>query len=360
MTGTARRDHAGSTTPQRLVISAPGTVSIIPAPAEQPGPGQVLARAVVSGISHGTELGWYHGQAPALHAGWDARLRVYRDGVPGRGYPVSPGYELVAAVLETGPGVTAVQPGQLVYLDRPHGSLHLASEDEAVAGALPEGTDPERAVFFPLARVALGGVHDAGIRVGETMLVTGLGVVGLLAAQLALRAGAGKVIGVDRHPLRAEAARKLGICPLLPEPGQDLAGMVAEQAGDDGADVAIEASGSYALLHQAIRSVRTCGRVVTIASYHGEQGGLLLGREYHRNRITLISSMTVNGCAQRRHPGWDLTRLNAAARDLVLGTALATAELITHRIPFTRAGEAYRLIDSRPEDTLKVVLTYDR
>lgn len=349
MTGSQRRC---------LMITAPGKVEIIPEPVNRPGRGQVLARSVVSGISHGTELAWYRGQAPGLHLGWDPRIRVYRDEMPGRGYPVAPGYETVALVEETGSGVTGVRPGQLVYLDRPHADLHMVGEDDAAAGLLPEGTDPERAVFLPLARVALGGVHDAAISVGDTVLVTGLGTVGLLAAQLAIRAGAGMVIGIDQHTPRVEAARGLGVHAIAPEPGQDIAGIVAELAGGDGADAAIEASGSYRLLHQAIRSVRACGRVVTVASYHGDQDGLLLGYEYHRNRVTLISSMTVNSCPQRGHPAWDLHRLNTAARNLVLNGSLAAAELITHRIPFTAAGTAYQLIDSQPDKTIKVVLTH--
>ncbi len=341
-----------------LMITGPGTAQIAAEPVRRPGRGQILARSVVSGISHGTELAWFRGQAPALHLGWDPVARVYRGGLPGRGYPVAPGYESVAVVEETGCDVTTVRPGQLVCLDRPHSDLHLVSEGEAAAGLLPDGADPERAVFVPLARVALGGVHDAAVHVGATVLVTGLGTVGLLAAQLALRAGAGTVIGIDRFPRRLQAARRLGIRAVMPQPGQDIADVVAELAGGDGADVAIEASGSYPLLHQAVRSVRACGRVVTVASYHGDQRGLLLGHEYHRNRITLVSSMTVNGCAQRSHPEWDLGRLNTAARDLILDGTLACSDLITHRFPFTGAQAAYQLIDSRPEDTVKVVLTY--
>jgi 2-desacetyl-2-hydroxyethyl bacteriochlorophyllide A dehydrogenase len=344
---------------RRLLITEPGKVEIVPERLGRPGRGQVLARSVVSGVSHGTELAWYRGLAPALHIGWDPDVRAYQDGAPGRGYPVAPGYELVAVVQETGADVRRVRTGDLVYLDRPHADLHLVGEDDAAAGLLAEGTDPERAVFFPLARVALGSVHDAAIRIGESVLVTGLGTVGLLAAQLALRAGAGIVIGVDRYPCRVEAASKLGIHAVLSGPGQDVARVVAGQAGGDGADVAIEASGSYRLLHQAIRSVRACGRVVTVASYHGDQDGLLLGHEYHRNRITLISSMTVSGCPQRGHPAWDLGRLNAVARGLVLDATLATSELITHRVPFTAADTAYQLISAHPDDTIKVVLTYE-
>jgi threonine dehydrogenase-like Zn-dependent dehydrogenase len=342
----------------RLMITAPGEVTIASGPALRAGSGQVLARSVVSGISHGTELAWYRGQAAALHLGWDPETRTYREGTPGRSYPIAPGYEMVARIEETGPGVTAVDAGQLVCLDEPHADLHLVTEAEAARGLLAEGTEPERAVFIPLARVALGGVHDAAISIGDVVLVTGLGVVGVLAAQLAQLAGASLVIGVDRYPLRLETGRRLGICPVTAGPGTDIADSVRAVAGVAGADVAIEASGSYPLLHQAIRSVRPGGRVVTVASYHGDQHGLLLGREYHRNRITLISSMTVNGCPQRGHPAWDLDRLNAVARDLIVDTKLTSAELITHRIPFASAVTAYQLIDTRPGDTIKVVLTY--
>ncbi len=349
MTGTRRH---------RLMITAPGEVAITAEPLPRPGPGQVLAWSVVSGISHGTELAWYRGQAAALHLGWDPEARVYRDGTPGRSYPVDPGYETVARIEETGSGVTAVCPGQLVCLDKPHADLHLVTEAEAKRGLLPDDTEPERAVFIPLARVALGGIHDAAISVGDVVMVTGLGVVGLLAAQIAKLAGAGVVIGVDRYPQRLEAARRLGIHPIAGEPGTDVADAAGAPTRPHGVDVAIEASGSYRLLHQAIRSVRPGGRVVTVASYHGDQRGLSLGHEYHRNKITLISSMTVNGCPQRGYPAWDLDRLNVVARELILDTKLASAELITHRIPLTSAGTAYELIDSRPEDTIKVVLTY--
>jgi threonine dehydrogenase-like Zn-dependent dehydrogenase len=200
-----------------------------------------------------------------------------------------------------------VSAGDLIAVDAPHATGHMLAEAVAAAGLLPAETDPQQAVFHILARVALGGVHDAQLQVGQTVVVMGLGTVGLLAVQQARHAGA-HVIGVDRYPLRVQAAQDVGVHAILAGEGVDVAAAVHEATGGAGADAAIEASGSYAGLHEAIRCLRVGGRAATVASYHGDQPGLRLGEEYHRNRITLISSMTINGCDQRTHPLWTLDR----------------------------------------------------
>jgi 2-desacetyl-2-hydroxyethyl bacteriochlorophyllide A dehydrogenase len=342
---------------QRLLITGPGTVELIGQRLPPVSEHDVYVRTVVSGISHGTEIAWLRGSAAALHRTWDVGRRIYLDG-PGRDFPVAPGYESIGRVIQVGPAVTAVTAGDLIAVDGPHADGHLLTETTAAAGLLPAGTDPEQAVFFILARVALGGVHDAALALGETVVIMGLGTVGLLAAQQARHAGA-TVIGVDRFPLRVQAAEALGVPAILAADNTDVAAWVREQAGQAGADAAIEASGTYSGLHEAIRCLRIGGRVATVASYHGDQPGLRLGEEYHRNRITLISSMTVNGCAQRTHPLWTLDRLNTAARQLITSGAVRTEGLITHRVPFERAAEAYALVTDTPQDTIKVVLTYD-
>jgi len=341
----------------RLLITGPGQVELIEHRLPALGEHDVYAETVISGISHGTEIAWLRGSAAALHRTWDGQRRFYLDG-PGRDFPVAPGYESIARVAEVGPAVTGVQVGDLIAADAQHATGHLLTEAAAVAGLLPAGTGPEQAVFHILARVALGSVHDAHLQVGESVVVMGLGTVGLLAVQQARHAGA-TVIGVDQFGLRVQAAQALGAPAILAAEGVDVAAAVREATGPAGADAAIEASGSYLGLHEAIRSLRVGGRVATIASYHGDQLGLRLGEEYHRNRITVISSMTINGCDQRTHPLWTLDRLNGTARRLIASGIVRTQGLITHRIPFDRAAEAYTLITDRPDETIKVVLTYD-
>jgi 2-desacetyl-2-hydroxyethyl bacteriochlorophyllide A dehydrogenase len=342
---------------RRLLITGPGTVELIEQRLPPVSEHDVYVHTVVSGISHGTEIAWLRGSAAALHRTWDAGRRIYLDG-PGRDFPVAPGYESIGRVIDAGAAVAGVKAGDLIAVDGPHADGHLLTETTAAAGLLPAGTDPEQAVFLILARVALGGVHDAALALGETVVIMGLGTVGLLAAQQARHAGA-TVIGVDRFPLRVQAAEALGVPAILAADNTDVAAWVREQAGQAGADAAIEASGTYSGLHEAIRCLRIGGRVATVASYHGDQPGLRLGEEYHRNRITLISSMTINGCAQRTHPLWTLDRLNTAARRLIASGAVRTEGLITHRVPFERAAEAYALITDTPQNTIKVVLTYD-
>lgn len=342
---------------RRLLITAPGAVELIEQHLPPVGAHDVYARTVISGISHGTEIAWLSGEAAALHRQWDPERRFFLD-QPGRDFPVAPGYESIGRIEQVGPAVTTVGVGDLISIDAPHADGHLLTEQAAAAGRLPDGVDPQRAVFFTLARVALGGVHDAGLSLGDTVVIVGLGTVGLLAAQMARQAGA-RVIGVDRFPLRTAAAEGLGAATVLAEPGADVAATVRDLAGQAGADAAIEASGSYAGLHEAIRCLRVGGRVATVASYHGRQPGLRLGEEYHRNRITLISSMTVNGCPQRQHPAWDLDRLNNTAKGLVTSGRVRTDGLISHRIPFTQAEQAYALITDTPQDTIKVVITYE-
>ncbi|GAA2332905.1 zinc-binding alcohol dehydrogenase [Dactylosporangium salmoneum] len=325
---------AGATTLhcRRLFITGPGTIELLDEELPPLGEQEVYATAVLSGISHGTELAWLRGTAAALHRTWDPQRRLYLDG-PGRAYPVAPGYESMARVAAVGPAVSGVRVGDLIAVDGPHASGHVLSERAATAGRLPDGVTPEQAV------------------------VMGLGTVGLLAAQQARLAGA-TVIGVDRYPLRVQAAETLGIAALLAD-GADIAAQVRNHVGPDGADAAIEASGSLNGLHEAIRCLRVGGRVATVASYHGDQTGLRLGEEYHRNRITIYSSMTVNNCPARTHPLWNRDRLDATARAQITDGRVRTDGLITHRIPFTDAPDAYQLLLNRPQDTIKVVLTYD-
>ena len=123
-----------------------------------------------------------------------------------------------------------------------------------VRPGVPAGTAPEALLCWDPASVALCGIHDSGIRVGDRVLVTGLGAIGLMAAQLARLQGAGWVACSDPIAKRRDLAAAHGADLVVDPTADDMGLTVKLQTGGHGADVSVEASGSYAALHDALRS----------------------------------------------------------------------------------------------------------
>ena len=118
------------------------------------------------------------------------------------------------------------------------------------------------------------------------------------------------VFGIDPDPDRLAVAERSGVIPV-PADCPDPAAFI--KAAVPGVDVGIEASGRYAGLASLLRCVAPMGRLVVISSYGNQSEGIVLGHEFHRNRISLISSMTVNGCAHPKAPLWTFERLTGEA-----------------------------------------------
>ncbi|HEX5944619.1 MAG TPA: hypothetical protein VFY66_20210, partial [Anaerolineales bacterium] len=162
------------------------------------GPHELRVRTLYSGISAGTELTAYRGSNPYLSKQWDAQNRLFRTSEsPSQPYPLSGwGYEEVGEVIEVDPEVTTLKVGDIVYGTWGHRTHHILQEEYASQRIKPEALDPILAIYSHLGPIALNGILDANIHVGETVAVFGLGVVGQVIAQLARLSGV-HVIGVD-------------------------------------------------------------------------------------------------------------------------------------------------------------------
>jgi 2-desacetyl-2-hydroxyethyl bacteriochlorophyllide A dehydrogenase len=345
--------------PLELIVAEPRRIDYTEYSDRDLRDGEVLVRTLVSGIKHGTELNMYRGTLPFAEEVWDTHLRVFRP--PGEGERIAPFYphtlgSWAAGVVEAvGPNVTRWHAGDRVHGEWKH--RQTAIKPETTLYPLPAGTDAETMLFTDPARFALGAIHDAAIKLGDRVAIFGLGAIGMLAAQLARLNGATQVIVVDPIPARLALAQELG-ADVAVNPAEADAGLAIKQATDgQGVDVAIELSGAYAALQQAVRSVQREGLVVA-ASYYGAPGQVDFSREWHHNRVTLRSSMPVWGCTHRSHPLWDLARVERTAMALLANQALQVKPLIGARVPFDQAGEAYALIDRPGSDCVKVVLTY--
>jgi 2-desacetyl-2-hydroxyethyl bacteriochlorophyllide A dehydrogenase len=346
--------------PLELIVRSPKEIGFVEYQDSEPALSEVLVQTIVSGIKHGTEINMYRGTLPFASELWDPELRLFRS--PGEGESVAPFYPhtlgswAAGVVLKVGPDVRTFQPGDLVHGEWKH--RQTALKTEAALYRIPEKVDEETMVFTDPARFALAAIHDAEIKLGDRVAIFGMGAIGMLALQMARLDGAAQVIAVDPIPERLELAHQLG-ADLTINPEEKDAGISIKQAtGGRGVDVALEISGAYASLQQAIRGVHQEGLVVT-ASYYGDRTTPLdFSREWHHNRITLRSSMPVWDCSHRNHPMWDLVRLERAAVSLLEEQKLNVKPLIGARIPFDSAAEAYSLIDQSVGDKIKIILTY--
>lgn len=345
---------------ETLVFTQPRQVGFIDTEDPALQPRQVRVRTLYSGISAGTELTQYRGSNVYLNKRWDAAQRLFLPAAaPSQPYPLTaPGYEEVGEIIEIGTEVEQLKVGDLVYGTWGHRTCHVLEESYAALRKKPADLEPVLAIFSHIGPIALNGILDANLHIGESAAVFGLGVPGQIVAQLARRSGV-RVIAVDPIEKRLRLAQKLGAVELVLEPRQGSpAEAIKRLTGGRGADVCIEVSGQIAALSEAIRAAAYSARVVTLGFFQGEAHGLLLGEEFHHNRIQLICSQigNVDPALSFR---WDRVRLIHTIMDLQVQGLLDLKPLITHIVPFRAAAEAYRLLDEVPQEALQVVLEFD-
>ena len=295
----------------------------------------------------------YRGSAPQWNLHRDPQTRLFsRSDHPDWTYPFVYGYANVGRVEAAGDGVSSPSVGDVVFSYSPHQTVVLASAASTVP--VPAGIQPKFAVLNANLNTALNGVLDARPALGDAVVVSGLGVIGLLVTQLVRRAGAGLVIGVDRLEPRRRLAKQLG-ADFVMDPAQGVAEKVRDLTRNRGADIVIEVSGAPPALNEAIRTVGFAGRVVAVSWYGGTFESLNLAGEFHHNRPRVISSQ-VGSMSPELGPLWDTARRQEVVTQLL--SQLELAPLFTHEFPIDRAPEAYAAVDGAAEGLVQCVLTY--
>jgi 2-desacetyl-2-hydroxyethyl bacteriochlorophyllide A dehydrogenase len=348
--------------PRIVRFAAPRQVDVVTGTREECPAGTVRVRTLYSGISAGTELTAYRGSNVYLNKRWDADRRLFVPGDHSVTYPISGwGYSEVGQVIEVGgedrrPTEASPAIGDTVYGVWGHRSEAVVPVSDVAAQLVPGDVDPIAGVFVHVGAIALNAVLAADLHVTESVVVSGQGVIGLLATRLAVLSGA-TVIAVDGIARRRNAAHQFGAAHTVdPRSVADVAAEIRELTGV-GADVAIELSGAYPALHEVIRSVQVGGRVVAAGFYQGSASGLDLGEEFHHNRVSVVASQ-IGGLPTAVSNRWDRARLHRAVLRLVTTGGLDVASLVTHVVPAHEAQAAYRLLDEEPAEALQVVLDF--
>ena len=323
---------------------------------------QIRLKSLYSGVSHGTEMNVYRGLAPFFRKKQDPVTRLFVDADESElwEYPVKScdpgvwymGYASVGEVIEVGSAVTGIKVGDIVTVSAPHQEENVVNAADAVI--LPKEIPAEKGILFTNLITAYNGIMDTHINLGDTVVVSGLGVIGQLLVQMAKMSGAFKVYGIDVLEKRRKAALENGADEVFDPTAGDVAMEIRKRTNNRGADKVIEASGNGAALNQAIRIAAPETTITALEWYQGALSKVDLSEEFHHNRIGIKQSQTGHVAPEFSNL-WDYPRRVESCLEIL--KKLKTDNLFTE-FAYDDICTAYHTIDKEPAKIIQAVITY--
>lgn len=347
--------------------------------------GHVLVRNHFSVISAGTEgktvkdarLG-YIGKARARQeevkkvirtARTQGVMKTYHMVMDRLNAPSPLGYSCAGEVIAIGPDVNEFKVGDRVACG---GGSAVHSEVVAIpknlCAKVPEGIPMQEAAFATVAAIALQGVRQADLRLGENAVVIGLGLIGQLTIQL-LRAAGVRVVGIDIDDRQVQLAQERGADLAMNRNREDLETAISEFTNGAGTDSVIITAGTSSSDPVDLAGIlcRRKGKVVIV-------GAVPTGfqrKHYYRKELDLrMSSSYGPGRYDREYEEkgidypigyvrWTENRNQQAFLDLLGAQKISLEGLLTHEFQFEKAPDAYQLILEKTEPFVGIVLKYD-
>jgi threonine dehydrogenase-like Zn-dependent dehydrogenase len=259
-------------------LRAPGAGEIRTVRLPEPGPHDVVVRALHSGISRGTETLVFRGEVPDSQR---AAMRApFQDGdLPG---PVKYGYLSVGVVAHGPPDLL----GRTVFCLHPHQTAYVVPAAAVVP--VPDGVPARRAVLAGTVETAVNALWDAPPLLGDRVTVVGAGMVGCCVARLLARLPGTDVELVDTEASRADVAARLGVRFVAP---RDATG---------GRDLVVHASATAAGLQLSLGLLRAEGTVLELSWYGDREVTLSLGAAFHSRRLGMRASQVGTVAPARR------------------------------------------------------------
>jgi 2-desacetyl-2-hydroxyethyl bacteriochlorophyllide A dehydrogenase len=234
----------------------------------------------------------------------------------------------------------------------------ITSEDELMI--VPEGLSLDEATFFALGSIALQGIRKAYIELGESVVVLGQGLVGQLALQLAKLSGGMPVVGVDLYGHRLNLSSKNGADHVLNPLEVDLVEEIEKLTEGKGADVIIEATGNPEVIHNAFKLAGEYGRLIILGSPRGTSE-VNFYPEIHKKGIRIIGAHERTRPKHESYHGWWTQRDDSSLVLMLISSGrLNVRELITVKMGFREAPEAYVKLINEKDSVLGIVLDWNQ
>lgn len=329
---------------RKIVFEAPWQVSLQTEDvALKPGDGEMSVETQYSLISTGTEL--------ACLSGNESWFKM----------PAVPGYCCVSRVLESGRGAP-YQPGDVIFHYGMHCRYQLTSpNDYNLIVKVPEGLDIRYIPMVRMATIAFTAIRVSDIQLGDVVLVSGLGLVGNMAAQLARLSGA-TVIGIDPAPARRELAKQVGIdFAVSPEEAGDTVKAVTKGRG---CNTVIEATGIPACAERCLGYVGYHGEIIFLGTPRGDYQTNLAG-VLRYSHLDDLGCVTFKGAHEWRLPTnreryckHSIERNTEVCFEQIQRGALHLAELTSHVLKPEEAVGVYRKLNEDRNAYLGVIIDW--
>lgn len=357
-----------------------GSTEVADVPRPGPGRGQLLIRTTCSLVSAGTERMLVDfGKASLIEKARQQpdKVRMVLDKARTDGLmptlaavrnkldqALPMGYCNVGEVLEVGPGVHGFEVGDRVASNGKHAEIVAVPVN--LCARVPSSVGDDEAAFTVLGAIALQGIRLVQPSLGEAVVVTGLGLIGLMTVQL-LRAHGCRVLGLDFDRSKIELARGFGAEAVDLSSGADPVAAAQDFSRGRGVDAVIitAATRSSEPMHQAAQMCRKRGRIVLV----GVTGLELSRADFFEKELTFQVSCSYG--PGRYDPNyeergvdypvgfvrWTEQRNFEAVLDMLSDRRLKVSELISHRFDIAEAEHAYALVGGRAP-SLGIVLRY--
>ena len=326
----------------QVVFSAKNQVELAEVPMPAVADDEVMIRTLVSQISMGTELTRLEGNVEEGTA-WEKELV----------YPIYPGYSNTGEIIAVGKNIDSSLLGKKVLSQGRHVKYFSVAGKENYY-ILPENVDINESVFGIMAQISLGGVRAAQIKLGETVLVFGAGLIGQLTARLAKVAGALNVIVADISDLRLSMLPDNDSFIPVNTLKENVQEIIAKINNGKLADVVFETTGAQSLMQTEIECVNEGGRMIVTGSPKGRSN---VDFDYlNRKAITVIGAHNyhIHPAVETTFNPWTRQNDTKYFLNLISREDLSLTKMITQKASYKDAENTYKMLKEDKANALAV------
>lgn len=277
------------------------------------------------------------------------------------GFPHYPGYSAAGRVIAIGKEVTSLKEGDRVVIPWGGHRSHTIKKADSVLKIEDDSIDLRDAAFSHIAAFPFLGVRKLKIEIGESVMVAGLGILGVFAVQVANLSGAIPVIAADFDPVRRDLALKLGATAAFSPDEEDFVEKVKAAAGGDGPNGVVEVTGSSVALQQALEYIAWEGRISLLGCTRISDVPIDYYKYVHRRGISLIGAHNSTRAKQESAPGrWTEHDDYRTFLKLVAAGKIQTQPMISEIVSPEMAHEVYARLAEMKNPPLGIVFDWKK